>query len=341
MSSNEIGSIGVPNKSVIRIPLPMPFGWFQVLYSSELSVGESRPLYYFGRDLVVFRTESGAVRVLDAHCPHMGAHLGYGIRDHAGGGAAVVGESIVCPFHGWQYDGEGRCTHIPYASNLPPRVARGEQLIRAWQVREINQCILVWYHPEGVEPLFEPEAVAEAAADNDEWGELKTFSWDIDTHMQEIGENAVDTVHFHYVHGTDDIPEVQKQVFEGHTRHGLLKTRQPTPKGVIEGAIENRNIGPGLAFVRFTGLCDTLLMANLTPIGPQLTRAQYTFRQKKADAGSVASGIGDAIVANICQQMEEDRIIWSHKKYFDKPLLCDGDGPFGKFRRWYRQFLID
>lgn len=330
-----------PNKQAGRVPLPLPFGWFQVLYSSELALGQSRPLRYFDQDLVAFRTESGFARVLDAHCPHMGAHLGYGIHENAGAGAAVVGESIVCPFHGWQYNGEGRCTHIPYASNLPPRVARDEEVIRPWHVREINQCILVWYHPQGVEPIFEPEPVAEASADNGEWGELKSFTWDIDTHMQEIGENAVDTVHFHYVHGTKDIPDVQLQQFSGHTRHGLLKTRQPTPKGVIEGAIENHNIGPGVAFVRFTGLCDTLLMANLTPVSQEHTRAMYAFIQKKVDGETPDGGIGDAIIANICQQMEEDKIIWSHKKYYEKPMLCDGDGPFGKFRKWYGQFLIE
>ena len=61
-----------------RCPLPMPWGWFQVLYSGDLAVGESKPLRYFDQDLVIFRTESGAVKVLDAYCPHMGAHLGYG-----------------------------------------------------------------------------------------------------------------------------------------------------------------------------------------------------------------------------------------------------------------------
>ena len=35
-------------------------------------------LRYFDQELVIFRTESGAVKVLDAYCPHMGAHLGYG-----------------------------------------------------------------------------------------------------------------------------------------------------------------------------------------------------------------------------------------------------------------------
>jgi 3-ketosteroid 9alpha-monooxygenase subunit A len=323
-----------------RIPLPMPFGWFQVLYSSELQIGESKPLRYFDRELVAFRTESGVVKVIDAYCPHMGAHLGYGIHDNAGGGSSVEGENIVCPFHGWQFNGEGQCKHIPYAKNLPPRVARGEKLIETYPVREMNQCILVWYHPHGVEPVFEPVEVTEASVDNEEWGEIKTFTWEIETHIQEIAENAVDAAHFHFVHGTDDIPDVARLDFEGHTRHGLLKTRNPTPKGVVEGAIENQNIGPGLTVNRFSGLCDTLLLANLTPVSTEHTRAMYAFIQKKVDGKTPEGGIGDAIIANICQQMEEDRIIWSRKIYHESPLLCDGDGPFNKLRKWYSQFLV-
>jgi hypothetical protein len=30
--------------------------------------------------MVIFRTESGEVKILEAYCPHMGAHLGYGIH---------------------------------------------------------------------------------------------------------------------------------------------------------------------------------------------------------------------------------------------------------------------
>jgi nitrite reductase/ring-hydroxylating ferredoxin subunit len=44
-------------------------------------------------------------------------------------GSAVVGESIVCPFHGWAYDGDGKCTSMPYAKNMPPKVARGGRML--------------------------------------------------------------------------------------------------------------------------------------------------------------------------------------------------------------------
>ena len=82
--------------------LPMPNGWFAVEWSRELREGDVKPLHYFGEELVLFRTRSGQARVLDAFCAHLGAHLGHGGR--------VMGETLRCPFHGWQYDGaSGRC----------------------------------------------------------------------------------------------------------------------------------------------------------------------------------------------------------------------------------------
>lgn len=328
------------DKRTSRIPLPMPWGWFHVAYSHELGAGESKPITYFDQELVVFRTESGVARVVDAYCPHMGAHLGYGIRDNSGGGSSVVGESIVCPFHGWAFNGEGKCTDIPYAKNMPPKVARGEQVLGCWQVREVNRSIMVWYHPHGVDPLFEPPVVDELADDSGHWGELSLHQWDIGTHMEEIGENAVDPAHFEFVHGTEEIPNAEVLDFNGYERRGFLNTRQPTPKGVVDASIENLNFGAGIAVVRFKGLIDTVLMAHLTPVTNEFTRAHYAFLQPKPASEGMAR-LGKALVDNICQQMEEDKIIWDRKKYYEKPLLCDGDGPFAKFRKWYGQFLVE
>ncbi|MYE53293.1 MAG: Rieske 2Fe-2S domain-containing protein, partial [Gammaproteobacteria bacterium] len=70
--------------------LPMPFGWFALCYSDELAVGEVKPLHYFERELVLWRGEDGTPRLLDAYCPHLGAHMGYGGK--------VDGPHLQCPF---------------------------------------------------------------------------------------------------------------------------------------------------------------------------------------------------------------------------------------------------
>jgi len=97
--------------STRRFTPPIPNGWFQVAFSHELEPGAVKPLRYFDKDLVAFRTEAGAISVLDAHCPHLGAHLGHGGK--------VKGGSIECPFHAWQFGTDGKCTAVPYAEHVP------------------------------------------------------------------------------------------------------------------------------------------------------------------------------------------------------------------------------
>jgi nitrite reductase/ring-hydroxylating ferredoxin subunit len=53
-------------------------GWFMIGWSAEFPVGEVRPLGYFGEDLVGYRDESGELHLLQAHCRHLGAHIGHG-----------------------------------------------------------------------------------------------------------------------------------------------------------------------------------------------------------------------------------------------------------------------
>jgi 3-ketosteroid 9alpha-monooxygenase subunit A len=37
----------------------------------------------------------------------------------------------------------------------------------------------------------------------------------------------------------------------------------------------------------------------------------------------------------------QDVAIWEHKRWRDKPLLVDGDGPIGEIRKWYQSFFAD
>ena len=91
-----------------------PASWYLYCASSELG---RRPLAktMLGRSLVGFRTGGGRVAVMDGRCAHLGADLG---------GGSVVGESIRCPYHNWEYGTDGRCTRIPGRSGDVPGFAR-------------------------------------------------------------------------------------------------------------------------------------------------------------------------------------------------------------------------
>lgn len=101
----------------MRNPLPRhPTGWFAVAFSRDLAPGERTPLRYFGRELVLHRGESGRAVLMDAYCPHRGAHMGHG--------GTVRGHEIRCPVHHWRFGPDGACTAIPW-TDRPMKVDVG------------------------------------------------------------------------------------------------------------------------------------------------------------------------------------------------------------------------
>ena len=78
---------------------------------------------FWGRDLALYRGESGRPVMLDAYCKHMGTHLT--ASDSAMivvNGHQIEGDSIRCPYHGWRYNAAGDVDDIPYFEGPCPKV---------------------------------------------------------------------------------------------------------------------------------------------------------------------------------------------------------------------------
>lgn len=301
---------------------PYPNGWFQVAYADELGPGQVLPLSYFGRELVLFRGAGGEAHVLDAFCPHLGAHLGHGGR--------VEGESIVCPFHAWRFDGCGGCVEVPYAKKIPPKAK-----MRAWPVREVNGLILIWHHAEDAPPAWEVPALPEVG--DDAWTPYERRRWKIRTRNQEMAENAVDSAHFHFLHGTSNMPESRAEAV-GPVLKVFSTTGMSTPRGGVDGSVESTSYGFGYSTVRFKGIVETLLVSSMTPVDEEHIDVRFSFTLKKLPDKDVTKSVGKAFIGEVSRQLEQDIPIWENKVYWDHPVLCDGDGPIGLFRKWSRQF---
>jgi phenylpropionate dioxygenase-like ring-hydroxylating dioxygenase large terminal subunit len=300
----------------------IPDGWFQVAYSDDLDKNQVLPLKYFDRDLVLFRTESGEAKVLDAFCPHLGAHLGHGGK--------VEGGCIRCPFHAWKFDGAGSCVEVPYAKKIPAKARLG-----AWHVREMAGLILAWHHTGGLAPVWELPEITEYG--HEEWTGYERRRWTIHTRNQEMAENAVDSAHFHYLHGTTNMPDSNAEV-NGHILRVFSDTGTETPRGHVDGSVESLSYGFGFAVVRFKGVVETLLVSSVTPIDGENVDVRFNFSVKKVGGADITRGVGAAFIKEVTRQLEQDIPIWENKIQWERPLLCDGDGPVGMFRKWSRQF---
>jgi hypothetical protein len=141
------------------------------------------------------------------------------------------------------------------------------------------------------------------------------------------------------VHGTATIPESEVRV-EGHVLRVRNRVTFPTPRGPVEGGLETTDLGPAFQTVRLTGILDTLMVNTATPIDEETTDVSFAYTMKLAGSDA-ARGLGAALIRDLERQMEQDIVIWEHKTWWARPLLCDGDGEIGTYRRWMRQFFSE
>jgi len=116
--------------------------WYVAGVSTEVG---SIPLYrqIIGDHVVLFRGALGVAQALSAICPHRGQNLALG---------TVVNGTLQCPWHGWTWNGEGRCVAIPSqpASKPIPDAVR----IDRYPLVEQHGLLWIW-----MDPAHNPESV--------------------------------------------------------------------------------------------------------------------------------------------------------------------------------------
>ncbi len=312
-----------------RFPFPIPYGWFSIGYPEDYVTGTARAIYYFDRHLVAWRDAAGELHVQDAFCPHLGAHLGHG--------GTVERCELVCPFHGWKFDAEGTNTDIPYSERT-----NRKGTLRTFPVVERNGVSMVWYHPDPVvAPMWEVPEIPEFA-DHPDWSTVIRTEHVIEAAWQEMAENGVDAAHFRYVHNTAEVPELEMYDTDTFPFSQMRSSQKfPTPRGVMEGRIDSRMIGPGMSVVEFSGIVDTVNLAVTTPISRDECIIRFNFRFKTMGDEATTRNVGNAFVREVDKQVMEDKPIWEHKAHLVRPALADTDGPFMKFRKWAAQFYAE
>jgi|SRR5579859_4666229 len=301
---------------------PFARGWFVVTFSDDAAPGTVRPLRYFGRDLVLFRTAGGTVAVADAHCPHRGAHLGHG--------GTIDGEGLRCPNHGFCFDAHGACRDAP-GHAAPPDGAR----LRRWTVQERNGIVFVWHDSDGGPPDYAIPPIAEL--ETPEWTRWSHSRLVVKTQPREIVENVADVAHFAVVHRFH-IDEFANEL-TGHTAtqttrgHGEIDWGE----GIKPVTTTATYHGPAYQVTHLAGQLEAILINAHTPIDASSLDLFFAVSVKVASPH--AEAIGRAYVDAIRKGFYEDIAIWEHKRWRDAPLLCEGDGPIGPLRRWYAQFF--
>ncbi|QHN16183.1 Rieske 2Fe-2S domain-containing protein [Gordonia amarae] len=320
-------------------PLSMePTGWFQVAWSPEISVGAVHKMKYFGREMVAWRSASGRVSVFDAYCEHLGAHLGYG--------GHVDGENLVCPFHGWEWNAEGRNVCVPY-ENHPNKGRR----IRSYPTVERNAAVWIWYDVERREPYFGvPDIFADFSdgktADDyyPPFPAATIYRPGLELHPQYVMENGVDFAHFKFVHKTPFMPDFTRHDFSdpvSYVDFTIAFEEGATLESATSG-VESINAGLGVSVTRSWGMIDNRTMPAVTPVDETTSDVRFTVwigRKPGEETAPDITEYGKIMSGFVIEQFEADIHIWSHQRYSDPPALSRKEfAGFRALRQWATQF---
>lgn len=166
-----------------------------------------------GEPLVLWRDHATVHAWVD-RCPHRGARLSLGrvlLTTH--------GLRLECPYHGWQFEGGGRCRHVPAAPDFHPPHGHAASTVEA-----IERHGLIWVRLQPASDLLADPTLAEpppfAEADDAAWRRVVCGPYAVATSAPRLVENFLDLSHFGFVHEGWLGAREHAQVQGGHVTEG-------------------------------------------------------------------------------------------------------------------------
>ena len=161
--------------------------WYPVCWSKDLE-DTPKKVRILGQDLVAFRDTKGAAHCLSNTCTHRGGSLGDG---------KMRGDCVQCPYHGWEFNGDGHVTRIPSLgkdAKIPSRTR-----IDAYPVEERYGIVFAFLGdlPEEERPPIMPIPTWEKE------GWRPTYiDYETPINYERSIENGLDPAHNEFVHNT-------------------------------------------------------------------------------------------------------------------------------------------
>ena len=152
-----------------------------------------------GEKMVFWRDQSGKVHGATDFCPHRGVAISKG---------EILGDHLQCPFHGFEFDGSGKCVLIP--ANGRDGVVPGAMRLKSYPTHEAHGFIWIWWGSPAPADLSTPEFFDNLddsysfASAHDPWN----------AHYSRVIENQLDVVHLPFIH-RNTIGKGNKTVVDG------------------------------------------------------------------------------------------------------------------------------
>jgi nitrite reductase/ring-hydroxylating ferredoxin subunit len=306
-----------------------PSGWFHIGVSDDFRPFELRSIEVAGRSVIAYRTadEGRRIVLLDAHCPHLGAHIG------VGGYVDGDTDGVRCPSHGWCFGADGRCTDVPGLRQAPPNV----QLF-VYFTHEIDGLAFAWIHPTNAPPSWAaPMGFGRELYER--FPVRATHNWHIRTTCREVIENLVDEAHFRVLHG------VRHAIVASFSSDGHIGRVRRTASVFLDDTwqtlqYETECHGLGVVMARVSGAMCFRTLACVTPINETELSLTLTLWMPRYGSDDRTEMMRLFLLEGSVAVVAQDLPIWEHKIYRAGSALVEPDEPIAAIRRWSRQFFV-
>lgn len=158
--------------------------WQPVAAAVELERRWTKKVRLLGEDLVLFRDRQGRLGLIEEQCPHRRASFLHGIPTQ---------EGIRCPYHGWEFDGRGKCLSQPNEADNPK--FREKVCTTAYPVEAMGGLVWAYLGPEPRPLLPRFDGFVAEGAIRMMGRALLPVNW------LQIMENSMDPIHTEWLHG--------------------------------------------------------------------------------------------------------------------------------------------
>ncbi|MBF2005847.1 MAG: Rieske 2Fe-2S domain-containing protein [Chlorogloeopsis fritschii C42_A2020_084] len=169
--------------------------WYPILPIEDIDPHLPTAATILGINLAIWKPKSSETyRVFLDQCPHRLAPLSEGRVDEKTG-------NLMCSYHGWQFDAQGICTHIPQAEN-PELVTKNQKNLCAVALpcRQQNDLLWVWLDPQSAEQAETTPLPLSPQIDASKGFVWSSFVRDLEYDWQTLVENVADPSHVPFAH---------------------------------------------------------------------------------------------------------------------------------------------
>ena len=307
----------------------LPNFWTPVLPVSE--VGQNPiSVTLAGENLVLFRSQGGEIRVLRDRCSHRSAALSLG-RVTANG-------CLECPYHGWQFNGDGACVQVPF--NDANKINLSRLTVSSFPCQVIAGCVWIF--------TGEGEPTAPKIPDSLKLPETAYYIhqevWN--THWTRVVEANLDFVHLPFVH-RESFGQIAQQALEAGAIFNLKvedaydRIEVFTPYGSVPSTFSLEWFQPNLVVIKFDNMGFPVKRQHFfaVPINEHQTQCTMILQMAEGmDAQTQQFAAQEFIKPAL-----EDRVV-VESQLGAVPVMTEEchvptDKPALLFRRWYEQTI--